>query len=90
MPDHRNSDDPPTLVSRGRQAILGIGLVAPPAAIAFINPTLGTAVGAVELTVVLVVLLTAVYGSDRTSERAFRIIRLALNRAEPVAARAES
>ncbi|MCL6737420.1 hypothetical protein [Streptomyces neyagawaensis] len=93
MPVHANSDDPsasPVLGSRARQAVLGIGLLAPPAVIGFVSPALGTVVGAVELTVVLVVLLTAVYGSERTSDRAFRVICLALNRAEPAAARASN
>jgi hypothetical protein len=46
-------------------------------------PLFGAIIAAVELTAVLVVVFTALYGGDRDSDRAFRLLRWSLNRPEP-------
>lgn len=47
------------------------------------HPALGVAIVLVEIAAFLVVLFTAVYRIDALSERAFRLLRLITNSAEP-------
>jgi hypothetical protein len=48
-------------------------------------PLFGVIIGVVEVAAVLVVVFTALYGGDRDSDRAFRLLRWSLNRSEPPA-----
>ncbi|GAA1013198.1 hypothetical protein Aple_016890 [Acrocarpospora pleiomorpha] len=56
--------------------------------VAAINPLLGYVVLVIELVLVVAIVVTAMYGSDQISERAFRLIRLLFNRREPPTRRA--
>lgn len=47
------------------------------------EPVVGMALGAAETALILAIVLTALYGSEQLSDRAFRLLRWALNRAEP-------
>ena len=67
----------------GRPAALGVGALGLPAACAAAYPLLGAAVGAAEAAVSLIVLMTALFGSEPLSNRAFRLLRWFANRAEP-------
>ncbi|TYB50708.1 hypothetical protein FXF51_55450 [Nonomuraea sp. PA05] len=48
-----------------------------------VHPALGGVVIALEVFVVVVILGTALFGSEVISERAFRVMRWALDRPEP-------
>lgn len=63
-------------------AVVG-GAVATPAGIAFADPTLGEALAAGEGGLAALILLSALFGSARVSERAFRLLRWIANRPEP-------
>jgi hypothetical protein len=64
------------------------GILGVPVGAAWLTmPLFGVIVSAAEVAVVLVVVLTALYGSDRNSDRAFRLLRWSLNRSEPPAER---
>lgn len=58
----------------------GLGI---PVAAWLVMPLLRVAVLAAEVTVALAVIFTALYGSERLSDRAFRLLRWSLNRPEP-------
>lgn len=66
-----------------RRVTISAGVIGSPVAVGLFAPILSYLVIAVELALVLVITLTALYGSVRVSNRAFRIIRLVLNRPEP-------
>lgn len=62
------------------------GILGVPVGAAWLTmPLFGVIVSAAEVAVVLVVVFTALYGSDRNSDRAFRLLRWSLNRSEPPA-----
>jgi hypothetical protein len=50
------------------------------------NPALSVAIGVIEATVGLTVTATALFGSDRLSERVFRLLRRIADRPAPHAA----
>lgn len=68
-----------------RRASFGLAttIVAAPTAIALANPTLATVLASAELTLLLTVLLTAVFAPNTISERAFRLLRWMTGRPEP-------
>jgi hypothetical protein len=72
--------------ARGFALSAGAGLLGPAGAWA-VKPVFGMVLAAVEVSMALAIVLTAVYGSDRHSNRAFRFLRLTLDRAEPPARR---
>jgi hypothetical protein len=72
-------------VAWSRQLRIGAGVVGSPTVARLVDPVLGYIVIAVELALVLAIILSAMYGSTRISNRAFRVIRLFLNRPEPPA-----
>jgi hypothetical protein len=84
-----NQEDVPVATSpithafNGRPAHIGIGAFAVPAAVWFVSPRFGLAIIAAETAVLTAIFLTALYGSDRYSKRAFRLLRWAFNRSEP-------
>lgn len=47
------------------------------------EPRMGLAMFFVEITIIFVVGGAALFGSERVSERAFRLLRFAANRSEP-------
>jgi hypothetical protein len=61
------------------------GILGVPVAVGLATPLFGMIVAGVEISVVLAVILTALYGSERNSDRAFRLLRRPVNRAEPPA-----
>ncbi|MDH2426455.1 hypothetical protein [Sphaerisporangium sp. TRM90804] len=65
-----------------RYTALAAAVIAPAAGLA-IHPVIGIMLTAAPATVVACVLTTALYGSDRLSKRAFRLLRLVTNRSEP-------
>jgi hypothetical protein len=71
----------------GRLASIGIGALGAPTGAWLACPSFGLAIAAAEVAVVSAVILTALYGSDRLSKRAFRLLRWAFDRSEPPAAR---
>jgi hypothetical protein len=84
----------PKPLFRGLALTAGAGLFGPPGA-CMVNPRLGMALTAVEvgmalaiLLTALAILLTALYGNKQHSDRAFRLLRWAFDRAEPPARRA--
>jgi hypothetical protein len=54
-------------------------------AVWLVVPLLGVIIAAVEVAAALVIVFTALYGNDRNSDRAFRLLRWSLNRSEPPA-----
>jgi hypothetical protein len=82
--------------SRGKRQLMswwrlgaGAGAVGVPGAIGFVSPIAAVALALIEVTlpmlVIVVVGSVAVFGSDRASERMFRLLRLVTDRAEPPA-----
>lgn len=61
------------------------GILGVPVAVGLVTPLFGMIVAGAEIAVVLAVILTALYGSERSSDRAFRLLRWSVNRAEPPA-----
>lgn len=55
-------------------SLVGIGIL---------RPMLGEAIAVTEILAVLTIIATALFGSKRLSERAFRLLRWFGNRAEP-------
>ena len=47
------------------------------------HPLLGEVIAVIEVSVVLAIIVTALYGSKELSERAFRLLRWFVNRPEP-------
>jgi hypothetical protein len=71
----------------GRLVSLGISALAVPTGAGLACPSLGLAAAAAEVAIVVTVIFTALYGSDRHSTRAFRLLRWAFDRSEPPATR---
>lgn len=69
--------------NRGVSFGLATTILAVPTGVALINPALAAILASAELTLLLTVLLTAVFASDPTSERAFRLLRWMTGRPEP-------
>jgi hypothetical protein len=73
--------------TRGRPWLRALGAgaagVAPPVVTGFFHPHLGTLVVGMEVTLVALVVLTALFGPERSSERAFRFLRWLANQPEP-------
>ena len=61
----------------------GVVSVGTPLGIAMLHPLLGQVLAVVELVMILTVLGTALFGSQRLSERAFRLLRWLADRPEP-------
>src|SRR5260370_42390459 len=68
---------------RGSALATAAGLAGPTGAWMGLRPVFGMVLTGVEFGVALAVLLTALYGSRRYSNRAFRLLRWAFDRAEP-------
>ena len=66
-----------------RSAVAGVAGIGAPATLFMLHPLLGGIVALVELTVVLTIFGTALYGSETLSQRAFRLLRWMVNRPEP-------
>ncbi|WP_405141990.1 hypothetical protein OG589_32795 [Sphaerisporangium sp. NBC_01403] len=69
--------------SHRRLAVLTTAAAGVPAAAWAIHPALSAAISAVEAAAGLTVVATALYGCDRHSERAFRLLRWITDRPEP-------
>ena len=67
-----------------RAASLGLVSLAVPAGAGFAYPLVGMVVAGTEVAVTLAVAGTALFGSQALSERAFRFLRWAGNRPEPL------
>jgi hypothetical protein len=68
-------------VSAGRGP--GAAAFGVPLAVWLMVPLFGMIIGTVKVSAVLVVVFTALYRSDRVSDRTFRLLRWSLNRPEP-------
>lgn len=68
-----------------RAAGIGLTSLGAPIGIGAANHLLGSTALALELTAALTIIGTALFGSQVTSERAFRILRWIANRPEPPA-----
>lgn len=79
--DSRHLPVPPMVPRAGVSA----GILGAPVAAWLVTPLLGVMVVGAELTVVLTVVFTALFGSEQLSDRAFRLLRWAWNRSEPPA-----
>jgi hypothetical protein len=79
-------DTRPSLLSKSVRplAILG-GAVATPAGVALADPIMAQALAVAEGGLLTVILASALFGSARVSERAFRLLRWMANRPEPEA-----
>ncbi|SDI51528.1 hypothetical protein SAMN05421505_16220 [Sinosporangium album] len=82
MPAQR---EPGAVARYARTAGVVAGGVAVPVGAWLAHPALGAALAVVEIGLVAAVVLSALWGSAHVSERAFRLMRLALGRAEPKA-----
>ncbi|GAA0371403.1 hypothetical protein GCM10009530_21960 [Microbispora corallina] len=67
----------------GRAAALATLAAAVPAAGGAVHPALSTVLAGLEGAVGLTIMATALFGSDRLSERAFRLLRWIADRPEP-------
>ncbi|WUI02828.1 hypothetical protein OHR68_13800 [Spirillospora sp. NBC_00431] len=76
---------PPDSRPPGRRASFGLAatLLAVPAVVMLLNPGLAVVLYSAECSVVLLVLLTAVFGPDPMCERAFRLLRWMTGQPEP-------
>jgi hypothetical protein len=72
-----------------RALVVGAGILGGESAAVFARPALGEVLVAVDvigpLVIALILLAAILRGSDRTVERAFRLLRWAVNRPEPAA-----
>jgi hypothetical protein len=62
---------------------VGTGSLVPPIGLGILHPVAGEAFAGAELTVLFVIIGTALFGSRVLSERAFRLLRWFGNRPEP-------
>ncbi|TYB48239.1 hypothetical protein [Actinomadura chibensis] len=69
--------------SRGASFGLAATILAVPTGVALIYPDLAAILASAELTLLLVILLAAVFAPDTISERAFRLLRWMTGRPEP-------
>lgn len=67
------------------RAGVSAGIFCAPVTAWLVMPLFGAVVIGTEVAVVLAVVLTALFGSDTKSDRAFRLLRWSLNRPEPPA-----
>ena len=65
---------------------VSVAIFSAPAAAWLILPLFGVIVSVAEVTVALAVVFTALYGDDRHSSRAFRLLRLSFSRPGPACA----
>ncbi|KAA9379013.1 hypothetical protein F5972_12375 [Microbispora cellulosiformans] len=68
---------------RGRAAALAAAAATAPAAVWVVHPVLSTVIAGLGAAAGLAVVITALFGSDRFSERAFRLLRWLADRPEP-------
>jgi len=73
-PNNGLDTSPPVRVSFGRRFGLEAGVFGIPVGACLIQSVFGVVVISIEITIILVVVLTALYGSDRYSSRAFRLL----------------
>jgi hypothetical protein len=81
---------PPARIVPGRLLGVGAGACGLPAGAWLAWPFFGALAVSAEIIVVLAIVFTALYGSDRHSGRAFRLLRWSLNRPEPPIRRAST
>lgn len=67
----------------GRLATLTTAAAGAPVAAWVLHPALSTLIGGLEAAAGLTLMATALFGSDRLSERAFRLLRWIADRPEP-------
>jgi hypothetical protein len=67
----------------GRLAALTTAAAGAPAAAWAVHPALSAIIGGLLIAVGLMIIATALFGSDRLSERAFRLLRWIADRPEP-------
>ncbi|MGI5162163.1 hypothetical protein [Microbispora sp. CA-102843] len=67
----------------GRTVALTAAVAATPAAAWTIHPALSTVIAGLEAAAGLTIMATALFGSERLSERAFRLLRWIADRPEP-------
>jgi hypothetical protein len=78
------SGGPPARRERGwHQLAVSTGSLALPIGLGVLHPVAGEAFAGAELTVILTIIGTALFGSRVLSERAFRLLRWLGNRPEP-------
>ena len=86
-PEHARQagPEPPGTSRRLSLRTAGIGLTSlgAPAGIGIAHPLFGEVIAAIEVTVILTIIGTALFGSHALSERAFRLLRWIGNRPEP-------
>jgi hypothetical protein len=84
LPDETETP-PRNRISPWRSAAAGAAGIGTPTTLSVLHPLLGGIVALIELTVVLTIFGTALFGSETLSQRAFRLLRWAVNRPEPPA-----
>jgi hypothetical protein len=75
----------PGRIAFGRLLGVSVGLLGPPAGAWLAWPLMGLFLIGTEVMCVLTVIFTALFGSNRHCERAFRLLRWTTDRAEPAA-----
>jgi hypothetical protein len=65
------------------QLAVGTGVALSQGIVTYISPTFALVVACFELALPVSVLIAAMFGSETISERAFRLMRMVLNRPEP-------
>lgn len=70
---------------RTRSLVVGLAAFGVPAGVYWSNSLAGIAFLVAELGLAVVVVLTALFGTTTSSERAFRLLRWLANRTEPAA-----
>jgi hypothetical protein len=84
LPDEAETS-PRNRISPWRSAAAGVAGIGAPTILSVLHPLLGGIVALIELTVVLTIFGTALFGSETLSQRAFRLLRWMVNRPEPPA-----
>ncbi|WP_327048740.1 hypothetical protein OG320_13155 [Microbispora sp. NBC_01189] len=74
---------PRSTTRRGRTAALATAVATAPAAVWVVHPVLSAVIAGLGAAAGLAVVVTALFGSDRFSERAFRLLRWIADRPEP-------
>jgi hypothetical protein len=65
--------------------LAGTGAAGVQCTVGYFHPLIGTAFASADLVTLLAIFAVILYGSDRTCERTFRLLRWAANRPEPPA-----
>ena len=73
---------PPARSAPGRAVVLGTGVLCAPLGTGLAWPAFGLALAVTEFALTITVVCTALFGSDRYSDRAFRLLSWMLNRPE--------